>query len=69
MTKNLGTGHTTGGGVDGDRQQYGWGEQTVHTGRENLEQFRTTESYAWASGYNSYYLSPSIHYTLERLRF
>jgi hypothetical protein len=37
----------------------GWGGRQ-YTGRENLEQFRTTESQAWASVNNSYSLSNSI---------
>jgi hypothetical protein len=33
-----------------------WGWSRQFTGRENLEQFRTTESLAWASGNSSYSL-------------
>jgi hypothetical protein len=34
----------------------GGGGNRQHTGRENLEEFRTTENLAWASGNNSYSL-------------
>ncbi len=58
-----------GGGVDGGKAGAGVEGSRQYTGRQNLEQFRTTKSWAWASGNNSYSLlycmwgySPRIWY-------
>jgi hypothetical protein len=45
------------GGKQGVGVSRGWGVNRQHKGRENLEQFRTTENLAWASS-KTYSLPP-----------
>jgi hypothetical protein len=55
-------GRAGGGGVQQPQQQQEVGVNRRHRGRASLEQFRTTESIAWASG-NTYSLDITLRVT------